>query len=115
VDYVVTFSSAGDIVTEMGGASSTCGGRGGVRAGFWWGTLRERDHGCPGCPTFLWQRPHRLLRVGSRASRRKITINGIPNRLNCCVILIIGLHMIYRCGRGPRIGDPCFNLSVTRM
>jgi len=32
----------------------------------------------------------------------KITVSGKPNIFNYCVIFI--LHIIHKCGRGPRVG-----------
>ena len=33
--------------------------------------------------------PHRLLRTGSRTARGQITVSGIPDRLNYCVIFVV--------------------------
>jgi hypothetical protein len=42
-----------------------------------------------GVQPFYGKGPHPLLSPGSRAAREKITISGIPNRLNYCVIFIL--------------------------
>jgi hypothetical protein len=40
-------------------------------------------------PVFQWQKATPLARAGSLAARGKITIIGILNRLNYCIIFII--------------------------
>jgi len=42
-----------------------------------------------GVEPFHCKRPHPLLWAGLRAERGKITIPGIPKRLNNCVIFIV--------------------------
>jgi len=42
-----------------------------------------------GVEPFHGKRPHPLLWAGLRAERGKITISGIPKRLNKCVIFIV--------------------------
>ena len=44
--------------------------------------------------------PHRLLWAGSRAARGQITVSGITNGLNYCVIFVV--YIIYKSGRGQR-------------
>jgi hypothetical protein len=36
-----------------------------------------------------WMGPHPLLWAGTQATRGKITVSGIPNLMNYCVIFII--------------------------
>jgi len=57
--------------------------------------------------------PRPLLWPGSRAASGKITISGIPNRLNYCVILVVYTQFknvapgrIIQPGK-PQVGDPC--------
>jgi hypothetical protein len=53
-----------------------------------------------------------LLWAGSRAARAKITISGIPNLLNYCVIFIVHTQFINVSAdriiqpAGPRVEDP---------
>jgi hypothetical protein len=42
-----------------------------------------------GLPAFHGEGPQRLLWAGSLAMRGKITISGVPNRLNYCVLFLI--------------------------
>ena len=51
--------------------------------------------------------------IGSRGARGKITINGIPNRVNYCVIFIVYTQFtnvaagrVIQCG-GTRFGGQC--------
>jgi hypothetical protein len=62
--------------------------------------------------TFHGKESHRLLQAGSRAARGQITVSGLPNRLNYCVIFIVHTQFknmaagrIIQAG-GPRGGDP---------
>lgn len=48
-----------------------------------------------GSPTFLWQRPHLLLRASSRVKHGKITVSGMPTCLNYCVIFILHTQFTY--------------------
>lgn len=52
-----------------------------------------------GCPTFVGEGPQELVWAVSRAARVKTALSGIPNRLNCCIILIIS--EIYKYDREP--------------
>jgi hypothetical protein len=45
-----------------------------------------------GRPTFSGKGPHPLW-AGSRAARVKITISGVPDRLNYCVIVIVYIYI----------------------
>jgi hypothetical protein len=36
----------------------------------------------------------RLLCAGSRVARGKIAVSGVPNRLSCCLSLIVFIHRI---------------------
>jgi hypothetical protein len=63
--------------------------------------------------TFHGKRPHPLLWACSRTTGRKITIRGITNCLNYCVILIVhtestnvAADRVVQPG-GPRVEDPC--------
>jgi len=47
-----------------------------------------------------------IVAAGSRATRVKITESGIINRVNYCHFYNICMHIIYECGRGPRIKHP---------
>jgi hypothetical protein len=39
--------------------------------------------------SILWQRPYQSLWARSRTARGIITMNGIHNRLNCCLMFIV--------------------------
>ena len=41
-----------------------------------------------GFRTFDSKGPHRLLQAGSRVTRGQITVSGMPNCLNYCVIFV---------------------------
>jgi hypothetical protein len=41
---------------------------------------------------FYGKTPHPLLWAGSRAARGKITVSGIPNRLNYCDMFIVYIY-----------------------
>lgn len=47
----------------------------------------RRFEGSLGLEHFYGKGPQRLLRARSLAARGKIAVNGMPNRLHCCVIL----------------------------
>ena len=49
--------------------------------------------------TFYVKGPNPLLWAGLWATRGKITVSGIPNHCNYCVIVIV--YRIYKCGFGP--------------
>jgi hypothetical protein len=49
---------------------------------------------------FYGKGSHQLLWAGSLAARKQITISGIPNRLNYCVISY-SRYIIYKYGSGP--------------
>jgi len=54
-----------------------------------------------GLQPFNNKAPHRLLEASSRAALGQITISGIPNRQNYCVVFIV--HTLFRnlaAGRG---------------
>jgi hypothetical protein len=51
--------------------------------------------------TFHGKRSYPLLWACSRTTGRKITISGITNCLNYCVIFY-STYRIHKCGRGPR-------------
>jgi hypothetical protein len=64
--------------------------------------------------TFHGKEPHWLLQAGSRATRGQITVSGLPNHLNYCVIFIVHTQFtntaagrIIEAG-GPRGGDPYY-------
>lgn len=48
-----------------------------------------------------------LLWAGSQAAHVKFAQCGTPKLLNCSCSLY-STHISYRCGRGPRVGHPCF-------
>ena len=52
-----------------------------------WVCSARRFEGSLGLEHSYGNGPQRLLRAVSLAARGKITVNGIPNRLHCCVIL----------------------------
>ena len=52
-----------------------------------------------GVQPYYGKGPHVLLWAGSGAALGKITISGIHNCLNYCVIFIV--YFIYECGSSP--------------
>jgi hypothetical protein len=52
-----------------------------------------------GRPTFFIAQGHPLMWAGSRAARAKLTLPGIPNRINYCEIFY-NIYIIYNYGRG---------------
>jgi hypothetical protein len=75
------------------------------------GQLKDTsDHGSP---NFLWQRATYVIVDWYAICTWKITLNGIPNRLNYCVIFILYTSFtnvvagsIIETG-GPWVGEPC--------
>jgi hypothetical protein len=65
-----------------------------------------------GLQHFYGKGPHPLLWAGSRAESVKITISGITNRLNYCVIFVLYTQFTNAAAGctiqsgGPRVGDP---------
>jgi hypothetical protein len=64
-----------------------------------------------GLQTFYGAGPHLLLLAGLWATREKITVNGIPNHLNYCVIFMVYSQYKMTVGYiiqpgGPQVGDP---------
>ena len=61
----------------------------------------------------ICNRPPPLLWAGSRVERGNITVSGIYNRLNYCLIFILLTQLKYGSGgriiqpSGTRVGDPC--------
>jgi len=66
-----------------------------------------------GLQRFYAQGPHLLLWAGSQAARGKVTVSGMSNCPNNCVIFIVIAQLTnVVAGRiiqpgGPRFGDPC--------
>ena len=64
-----------------------------------------------GLQTFYDKGPHPLMWARSRAARGKTTVSDTLNHFKYCVIFIVHTH--YKCGRGPRVGDPYNTMSNT--
>jgi hypothetical protein len=68
--------------------------------------------------SFYGKGPHRLLWAGSRTACGKITVSGVPNRQNYCVIFIVYIqftNVAAGCSiqaGGQRVGDPWSRLTL---
>jgi hypothetical protein len=64
-------------------------------------------------PTVLWQGDTLVIVACSRAARGKITLSGIPNFLNYCVVVMVYTQVtimatgLIKKPNGPQVGDPC--------